>query len=57
MKNLLLEMSNFYVGLVDILKEKIKTNKNGNYYLALNRKNDWKHWWWVPENYIKEVIA
>ena len=44
MKNLLLEMSNFYVGLVDILKEKIKTNKNGNYYLALNRTNDWKHW-------------
>ena len=24
---------------------------------AMNRKNDWKHWWWVPENYIKEVIA
>ena len=41
MKNLLLEMSNFYVGVVDITKEKLKTNKNGSYYLDLNGNNDY----------------
>jgi hypothetical protein len=23
---------------------------------AFNRKNDWKHWWWIPEEYIKEIL-
>ena len=23
---------------------------------ALNKKNDWKHWWWIPEEYIKEIL-
>ena len=41
MKNLLLEMSNFYVGVVDITKDKLKTNNNGQYYLALNGNKDY----------------
>lgn len=23
---------------------------------AMNKKNDWRHWWWIPEKYIKEVL-
>jgi len=21
-----------------------------------NRKNDWKYWYWIPENYINQII-
>lgn len=37
---------------------KIEENMNPNSIAisAQNRKNDWKHWWWIPERYIKEVL-
>jgi hypothetical protein len=23
---------------------------------AVNKQKDWKYWWWIPQNYIKEII-
>ena len=39
-----------------IVKIEERMSPNSIAVAAMNRKNDWKHWWWVPENYIKEVI-
>ena len=36
------------------LEEKMSPN-----YIAIAAKNqqkDWKHWWWIPERWIKEII-
>lgn len=39
-----------------IVKIEDKMSPNSIAVAALNKKADWKYWWWVPENYIKEIL-
>ena len=39
-----------------IVKIEERMSPNSIAIAARNRKNDWKHWWWIPDRYIKEIL-
>lgn len=39
-----------------IVKIEEKMSPNSIAVSPLNRKNDWKYWSWIPEEYIKEIL-
>lgn len=39
-----------------IVKIEEKMQPNSIAVAALNKKADWKCWWWIPESYIKDIL-
>ena len=39
-----------------IVKIEEKMQPNSIAVASLNKKADWKCWWWIPESYIKDIL-